>query len=154
MKNPIIVCEFGENIGGSIFCKVSNNICLRTRWCYTNECIRNTDGYTDCKDRDKGMKDKEIIKEKPNYTDNTKEIDEELDDIMVKKSEDSFVEDYFPVLWKKDHAFAIDFYGYGISFHTKDYSFLDTSLIGDIIKVKYSGKIGEEDFVIHPVYGE
>lgn len=76
----------------------------------------------------------------------------ELDNNEVGINEVKYKEEYCPVLWKKIHAFAIDYQGYGISFHTSDEHFLDTSKIKDVIKVNYIGEIGEPSFKIFPVY--
>lgn len=61
-------------------------------------------------------------------------------------------EEICKVLWIKEHAFAIDFKGYGISFHVSDGHVLDTEKIGDYIKVKTENEIGSSLFKIYPIY--
>lgn len=143
MNKPSVLCEFGEVHDNSIFCKQVNDNCGFVRWCTTAECVKNSDGYKTCVVRTKNMsKQKETKK-------NIEIIESEL---IEENKDDLFIEDYCTVLWKKDHSFGIDFLGYGVSFHTKDDNYLDTSFVGNTIKVKYKNIIGSPDFEIHPVY--
>jgi hypothetical protein len=89
---------------------------------------------------------KEIIEE-VDYSD----VEVESEEITTNKN-DSYIEEYCPVILNKDHIFGVDFHGYGISFSVKEENFLDDTLIGETVKVKYKGKINEKGFEIYPVY--
>jgi hypothetical protein len=82
----------------------------------------------------------------------TNDLDEFEEENDTNLNEFKYKEDICEVIWVKPHAFAIMFQGYGISFHTNEEHFLDTSKIKDIIKVNYVGEIGNSDFKIFPVY--
>lgn len=149
MKKPSVLCEYGEVKDNSIFCNRVNSNCVFVRWCTTLECIKNSEGYKTCKAR---TEVKPEMKEKDRVEIKTKNI-ESMEEPTLKIDKNDYIEEYCQIIWKKEHAFAIDFYGYGLSFHTKnDENYFDDFLIGDTIKLKYKGKIGETDFEIHPVY--
>jgi hypothetical protein len=77
---------------------------------------------------------------------------DEFEDKDTNLSTYEFKEDICEVIWVKPHAFAIIFQGYGISFHTSEEHFLDTTKINKNIKVRYKSEIGKSDFEIFPVY--
>lgn len=77
-------------------------------------------------------------------------INEEV--IELKNNEVKYKEEICPVLWVKDHAFAINFQGYGLSFHVKDNHYIDFEKIKNFVKVNYENEIGNPDFKIHVVY--
>lgn len=141
MNKPSVSCEYGEAKDNSIFCKQVNDRCVFSRWCTTSECLKNSEGYKTCVVRTESMA-------KPSNNKNVK-ISEKKE---IEKKINDFIIEYFPIIWKKDHAFAIEFYGYGISFHVSEDNYLDNYLIGDTMKIKYKGNIGTTDFEIHPIY--
>lgn len=145
MSKPSVLCELGISTDNDILCSILNEICLCRRWCTTCECIKNSEGYINCTVRSENMaKQKEIKDENV--------LPEIVEDIILEPENDSYIEEYCLVLWKKDHAFGINFHEDGISFHTKETNYLDISLIKDIIKVKYKGEYGSPSFEIHPIY--
>lgn len=91
-----------------------------------------------------GKKKEEIINEEINNN----ELISEDSDVANKE----FKEEMCLVLWKKSNAFAIDFKGYGISFHVKDNHIFDFDKIGNYIKVRYCEDIGSPLFEIQPIY--
>lgn len=150
MSKPSVLCELGTPTDNDILCSISNEICLCRRWCTTSECIKNSEGYKICVVRSENMAKQKEIKNEDILPEIIDEIIEE--EIILESKNDPYIEEYCPVLWKKDHAFSIDFHNYGISFHTKDDNYLDTSFVGNTIKVKYKNIIGSPDFEIRPVY--
>ena len=150
MNKPSVLCEYGKATETSIFCTRSKENCILVRWCTTCDCLKNSEGYILCKVRNKTMEkieEKDTIEEEVESSD----IETETEKFSTDK-DDSYIEEYCPVIISGDHIFGVDFHGFGISFSVKEENYLDDTLIGETIKVKYKGEIGKPDFEIHPVY--
>lgn len=152
-------CEYGVIKQNSIYCNLINDNCTFVRWCYNSQCIKNTYGYTNCK-----FRSEEMSKKNKNDTENVEfTLNEEIIEVdsaseYIESGEYiynkiKYKEEICEILWVKPTCFAIDFKGYGISFHVKDGHILDTDKINNnFIKVRYESNIGNSDFKIFPCY--
>lgn len=140
------ICEYGIPKDNSIFCNELKENCTFIRWCYNQQCVKNTDGYINCKVRS------ELMSKKDKKNDNINIESTPNEEIKLDLDSENFKEEYCHVLWKKTHAFGIEFQNCGISIHVNEKHVLDIDKIKDTIKIKYKGKIGTPSFEYHPVY--
>ena len=141
-----MICEYGLiKDDNNIFCNLINDNCTFVRWCYNGQCIKNTDGYINCKVRSKEMSNK-LDKNDDIGINKDNEV---IDDVKKLENDDEKIimpiklkEEICKVLWIKSNKFAVSFYDYGIT--------IDGSINNekDNIKVKYEGEIGKSDFKI------
>ena len=136
-----IICEYGVyhqlDIHHIIKCNVINENCAFVRWCSVDQCIKNTDGYINCKVRSEEMSRKII--EQENIIESTP--NGKLEEKFKLKEENC------KVIWVKQNSFAVDFKGYGISFD------LDVGKkVNEYIKIQYESEIGKSDFKAYPIY--